>query len=157
MAAIQPRASSRAPTSGAKPGLIGRRPPPRTHAGPHTPHTPHATRQLQLLQALPPACSLHRDWRRRRGDASAHTARPASRLHAPPLARRIILQDLCVIDVDRPELAADLERRFPVLSAAPCATTKRGVPYFFFDGRPAFSGAQPPSAIKETILTVADE
>lgn len=33
----------------------------------------------------------------------------------------------------------------------------RGVPYFFFDGRPAFSGAQPPSAIKETILTVADE
>jgi len=31
-----------------------------------------------------------------------------------------------------------------------------GVPYFFFGGQPAFSGAQPPSTLKQSILSVAD-
>jgi predicted DsbA family dithiol-disulfide isomerase len=31
-----------------------------------------------------------------------------------------------------------------------------GVPYFFFNNQPAFSGAQPPAALKQTILQAAD-
>jgi hypothetical protein len=32
-----------------------------------------------------------------------------------------------------------------------------GVPYFFFEGQPGFSGAQPTAALKDAILSVADE
>jgi hypothetical protein len=45
----------------------------------------------------------------------------------------ILLHDLCAIDVDDREMAADLERRFPVLVAptTPREDTRRGRHYFF--------------------------
>lgn len=43
----------------------------------------------------------------------------------------IILTDICVVDVDDPAVANDLEARFPILLSAPCERTKRGFHYFF--------------------------
>ena len=43
----------------------------------------------------------------------------------------ILLQDLCVIDVDSVEQADELEVRFPILKTAPCEATQRGRHYYF--------------------------
>ena len=43
----------------------------------------------------------------------------------------IVLRELCVIDVDSHETAAELEAKFPALLEAPCETTARGRHYFF--------------------------
>jgi hypothetical protein len=43
----------------------------------------------------------------------------------------ILLQRLCVVDVDSEGLASALEGRFPILKSVPAARTARGVHYFF--------------------------
>jgi hypothetical protein len=43
----------------------------------------------------------------------------------------ILLQRLCVVDVDSVGIASALERAFPVLATAPAARTARGMHYFF--------------------------
>ena len=43
----------------------------------------------------------------------------------------ILLQRICVVDVDGEELVKDLETRFPVLRKSPCAKTPRGAHYYF--------------------------
>lgn len=43
----------------------------------------------------------------------------------------ILLKELCVVDVDDPPLAAELEERFPVLCEVPCEMTTHGRHYFF--------------------------
>lgn len=59
----------------------------------------------------------------------------------------VLLQDLCVVDVDSVELAADLQARFPdAMAAGPAQKTARGVHYWFArpsdaDARGFFDGA----------------
>ena len=43
----------------------------------------------------------------------------------------IILHDLCVVDCDSPEAAADLEARFPLLRDVACAKTRKGMHFYF--------------------------
>ena len=43
----------------------------------------------------------------------------------------VILQTLCVIDVDSASLAMDLEARFPILKEVPRELTRRGMHYWF--------------------------
>ena len=43
----------------------------------------------------------------------------------------VILNRICVVDVDDPSTAAALEGQYPVLRQAPCQRTKRGFHYFF--------------------------
>ena len=43
----------------------------------------------------------------------------------------VLLDDLCVIDVDSAELADELERAFPLLTSVPREATKRGRHYWF--------------------------
>lgn len=43
----------------------------------------------------------------------------------------ITLKSLCVIDVDHPSIALELETRFPILLTVPRETTSRGVHYMF--------------------------
>jgi hypothetical protein len=49
----------------------------------------------------------------------------------PPVDACVLLQDLCVVDVDTLARADELERRFPVLRAAPTGGTARGRHYWF--------------------------
>ena len=43
----------------------------------------------------------------------------------------ILLRDICVVDVDSPDVAAELEAAHPALRDAPCEKTRKGFHYFF--------------------------
>ena len=43
----------------------------------------------------------------------------------------LLLYDMCVVDVDTKEKAAELEQRFPELRKAPAVSTARGMHYYF--------------------------
>ena len=43
----------------------------------------------------------------------------------------ILLRNICVLDVDSPDLVTELETRFPVLRTCPCEATSKGRHYFF--------------------------
>lgn len=58
-------------------------------------------------------------------------------LVAGPRDLGVLLRDLCVVDVDGFDIASDLERRFPVLTTAPCEQTNHGYHYWF--RRPAIA------------------
>jgi hypothetical protein len=66
-----------------------------------------------------------------RDDAWSWESFDALNLDSDKLDWAIVLQDLCVVDVDSAELAAKLEKQFPVLLEVPCERTSRGFHYFF--------------------------
>jgi hypothetical protein len=48
-----------------------------------------------------------------------------------PFDAAVILQDLCVIDIDQKETAVQLIEKFPILREVPCEKTKRGFHFWF--------------------------
>lgn len=43
----------------------------------------------------------------------------------------VLLQNICVVDIDTVKLVHEFEKRFPVLSDVPCESTRKGRHYFF--------------------------
>lgn len=55
----------------------------------------------------------------------------ASKQHTMSTDVCILLNDLCVVDVDDVEIARELEAAFPILLQSPCESTKKGFHYWF--------------------------